>query len=306
MSDKTGRDTAEWIAAKRTALVLRILRGEISIAQAAHDYHLPLTELEAWKEDFLATAEAAVRSPPNRDEPTEPKPPGKPSGVWICANGRDSLAPCLFMEAACAGRLPIQTRARWIGQGDAPRRFRQSGGLPLLQGICSEDLTESRPLHLFANMAGAAVRFERRSRLADWAMPIPIVAMVMLLDKREEAGWFGQLLLGPGISRNRTLAWVQTQTLPLVVAAMGYETDELFSGRFALRYPLPAQVCLLAGEPPARRPLDEGDRTSAGSWLVHGSMATLLGLGGLRFNPQYASRILAVLRNQIREKEGSD
>ena len=56
-----------WTAKRRSALVLGIIKGETSTAEAARKHGLTVAEVERWKEAFLAGAENALRSRP-RDE----------------------------------------------------------------------------------------------------------------------------------------------------------------------------------------------------------------------------------------------
>jgi transposase-like protein len=57
-----------WTAKRRTALVLEILRGDTSVAEAARTHALTVAEIEDWKQRFLAGAENALRSRPLNDE----------------------------------------------------------------------------------------------------------------------------------------------------------------------------------------------------------------------------------------------
>ena len=56
--------TKRWTAKRRTALVVEILRGDTSVAEAARKHGLTVAELENWRERFLAGAENASRSRP--------------------------------------------------------------------------------------------------------------------------------------------------------------------------------------------------------------------------------------------------
>ncbi len=53
-----------WTAKRRVALVLELLRGDTSVAEAARKHGLTVAELEDWRERFLAGAENALRSRP--------------------------------------------------------------------------------------------------------------------------------------------------------------------------------------------------------------------------------------------------
>jgi transposase-like protein len=57
-----------WTAKRRTALVLSIIKGETSAAEAARKHGLTVAEVERWKEAFLAGAENALRSRPKDEE----------------------------------------------------------------------------------------------------------------------------------------------------------------------------------------------------------------------------------------------
>ena len=51
-----------WTAKHRAGLVMQILRGETSVAEAARKHGLTVAELEDWRERFLVGAENALRS----------------------------------------------------------------------------------------------------------------------------------------------------------------------------------------------------------------------------------------------------
>jgi transposase-like protein len=57
-----------WTAKRRVALVLEILRGDTTAAEAARRHGLTVAEIEQWKERFLGGAENALRSRPLDDE----------------------------------------------------------------------------------------------------------------------------------------------------------------------------------------------------------------------------------------------
>jgi hypothetical protein len=56
-----------WTARRRIALVLSILKGEITLADVARRHALTVSEVEDWKVRFLGAAHNALRSRP-RDE----------------------------------------------------------------------------------------------------------------------------------------------------------------------------------------------------------------------------------------------
>ncbi len=53
-----------WTAKRRSALVLEILRGDCSVAEAARRHGLTVAEIEDWRDRFLSGAENALRSRP--------------------------------------------------------------------------------------------------------------------------------------------------------------------------------------------------------------------------------------------------
>jgi transposase-like protein len=63
LADPIERRTAK----RRVALVVSILKGETSVAEAARTHGLTVSEVENWREKFLRGAEHALRSRP-RDE----------------------------------------------------------------------------------------------------------------------------------------------------------------------------------------------------------------------------------------------
>ncbi|WP_288090662.1 DUF1153 domain-containing protein [Roseiflexus sp.] len=64
----TVRPPQRWTAKRRVALVLAILRGETTAAEAVRRHGLTVAEIERWKERFLGGAENALRSQPLDDE----------------------------------------------------------------------------------------------------------------------------------------------------------------------------------------------------------------------------------------------
>ena len=67
--EQEGRDGPKrWTAKRRVALVVEILKGETSVAEAARQHGLTVAEVEEWKERFLASAENGLRSKPLDDE----------------------------------------------------------------------------------------------------------------------------------------------------------------------------------------------------------------------------------------------
>lgn len=68
MTDESLDGVQRWTAKRRVALVVSLLKGETSTAEAARMHGLTIAEIEAWREAFLAGAENALRSRPRDDE----------------------------------------------------------------------------------------------------------------------------------------------------------------------------------------------------------------------------------------------
>ena len=65
---ESSNEIKRWTAKRRTALVLEILQGKTTAAEAARRHGLKVTEIEEWRAKFLAGAENALRSRPRDDE----------------------------------------------------------------------------------------------------------------------------------------------------------------------------------------------------------------------------------------------
>lgn len=57
-----------WTAKRRASLVLRILNGETSVAEAARQHGLRIDEVEQWQEQYLRAAENGLRRRPKDEE----------------------------------------------------------------------------------------------------------------------------------------------------------------------------------------------------------------------------------------------
>jgi transposase-like protein len=62
------KDVKRWTTKRRSALVLEILHGDTTAAEAARKHGLTVAEVEDWKERFLSGAENALRSKPLDEE----------------------------------------------------------------------------------------------------------------------------------------------------------------------------------------------------------------------------------------------
>jgi transposase-like protein len=61
-------EVQRWTAKRRAALVISLLKGETTAAEAARRHGLKLAEVEDWRERFLLGAENALRARPKEDE----------------------------------------------------------------------------------------------------------------------------------------------------------------------------------------------------------------------------------------------
>ena len=68
MSDEGADRVERWTSKRRVALVLSIIKGETSAAEAARKHGLTVAEIEGWKDQFFLGAENALRSKPKDDE----------------------------------------------------------------------------------------------------------------------------------------------------------------------------------------------------------------------------------------------
>ncbi len=56
MADETPDSIQRWTAKRRVALVVSILKGETSVAEAARKHGLTVAEVEDWRDRFLLGA----------------------------------------------------------------------------------------------------------------------------------------------------------------------------------------------------------------------------------------------------------
>ena len=80
MAAESAEPIERWTAKRRVALVVSLLKGETSMAEAARLHGLTVAEVEDWREKFLLGAENALRS--------------RPRDGWM-TRGRESLLPSI-------------------------------------------------------------------------------------------------------------------------------------------------------------------------------------------------------------------
>ena len=69
MSEGVPEDLQRLTAKRRAALVLSILKGEMSVVEAARKHGLKVPEVADWRERFVFGAENALRFRPRDEEP---------------------------------------------------------------------------------------------------------------------------------------------------------------------------------------------------------------------------------------------
>jgi transposase-like protein len=60
-------EVQRWTAKRRAALVISLLKGETTAAEAARRHGLKIAEVEDWRDRFLLGAENALRARPKED-----------------------------------------------------------------------------------------------------------------------------------------------------------------------------------------------------------------------------------------------
>ena len=66
--EQHSEEVQRWTAKRRAALVLSLLRGETTAADAARRHGLKVAEVEEWRERFLLGAENALRARPKEED----------------------------------------------------------------------------------------------------------------------------------------------------------------------------------------------------------------------------------------------
>jgi transposase-like protein len=68
IASETADSIERWTAKRRMALVVSILKGETSGAEAARQHGLTVAEIEDWRAKFLPEAEKALRRRPKDED----------------------------------------------------------------------------------------------------------------------------------------------------------------------------------------------------------------------------------------------
>jgi transposase-like protein len=66
--EQRSEEVQRWTAKRRAALVISLLKGETTAAEAARRHGLKVAEVEEWRDRFLLAAENGLRARPKEDE----------------------------------------------------------------------------------------------------------------------------------------------------------------------------------------------------------------------------------------------
>ena len=66
--EQHSEEVQRWTAKRRAALVLSLLKGETTAADAARRHGLKVAEVEEWRERFLLGAQNALRARPKEED----------------------------------------------------------------------------------------------------------------------------------------------------------------------------------------------------------------------------------------------
>ena len=67
MTQTLPEEIKRWTAKRRTTLVLQLLRGETTIAEAAREHGLKPSDIEHWRDTFLAAGENDLKTRPKEE-----------------------------------------------------------------------------------------------------------------------------------------------------------------------------------------------------------------------------------------------
>ncbi len=68
MATEASEPIERWMAKRRMSLMVSLLKGDTSIAEAARTHGLTVAEIEDWREKFLLGAENALRTRPKDED----------------------------------------------------------------------------------------------------------------------------------------------------------------------------------------------------------------------------------------------
>ena len=128
MSIVMDEEIKRWTARRKSALVLEIIRGKTTVAEASRQFDLPPAELESWVEDGKRGMENALRAKPEDvREQYERQPWSKPlspgSVRWV-ACARRSCCDRTTGWSSPAVPIPAWCAATASGKSSSPRTAR--------------------------------------------------------------------------------------------------------------------------------------------------------------------------------------
>ncbi len=218
---------------------------------------------------------------------------GSDVGIWVCEASGILISPFLFIQAVCPARFPRSVTVKRQLSDAPPRFFSQSDEFPFIYGECGRLPAWQSYLHLFSIEIPAARPFERESGFGDWQFPVRMGGAVVMFDRRSDddatgrlAYWLRTTLSPSAQAKNRTLAWVKDQGVPLVVAALGYSAGRFAEDQFRWRYGVPPDSPVVPG-PALVDEVAPGGRNVV-SW-------PLLGGRKVKFVPEFANQVLNTL-----------
>ncbi len=230
---------------------------------------------------------------------------GSDVGIWVCEASGILISPFLFIQAVCPARFPRSVTVKRQPSTPPPRSFRKSEELSFIYGECGRLPAWQSYMHLFTIGIPAVHPFERESVLGDWQFPVRMGGAVVTFDKRSDdaTGRLAYRLwsaFSPSAqSKNRTLAWVEAQGLPFVVAAMGYDARGFAADQFRRRFGVPPHSPIVAGPALADEPPQDAASTGSRSIVSW----PLLGSRKVKFAGEYARQVLGVLCKLIETQQ---
>jgi hypothetical protein len=221
---------------------------------------------------------------------------GHDVGIWVCEGSGISLSPVLFMQAVCPEPTPRLLMVKWKSAAVPPKPFHKEGALPLVYSDCGRLPSWPYYLHLFAPQAPITHALEQSSSLHDWQWTVPVSGIIVIFnqkyDRPPSALSFDRLLKrSQSRQLSTSLAWVQDQHLPYVIAALGYEETPDSLQLFRDHYELTADVPVIPG--PAL--VDGRPRNPETS----GMFSSVFAHQQLVIDREYAKAVLARLLQQI-------
>jgi hypothetical protein len=224
---------------------------------------------------------------------------GHDAGVWVCEGSGLGLSPVLFLQALCPDPAPRPLLIKWKQAVTPPKSFRSTGTLPLIYSEGGRLPPWPNYLHLFAPQVPIAKSFEQESGLQDWHLIVPVLGIIVIVDRQYDPlpglfSWRGlkSSLTSSNPKRNPSLEWAQAQHLPLVIAALGYEESPLTRGQLRSRYGVTDDVVIVPG------PVLSDVRRKASS-QSSGMLASAFEPQQLTLDREYARHVMSVLHQQV-------